>query len=203
MQEPASSSSSSSQFCANLFPIASLQWKGHTIAAASKRGTIHQWDSRRLNPRCNNPLPTMNHAAAKGLEFCPFQSNTIATGGANGIKFWNAQTGSLRGSIPTHSPVTSVLWSPHRHEIMASYGNFMSLWSVSSSATRFQQMAEWTLPDDSKVLSLDRRPESGRLFSLHSDDSLYGWDAFGDPPPQDTVTGLRTSGWLESAPVIR
>jgi WD40 repeat protein len=216
---------SSQKFCFGRWPVTSLQWVGNTIAVASQshlaadseKGTIDLWDSRKSFHMNSKPLHTLRHSHPNGLGFCPFQSNTIASGGLDGIKLWNLQTGNLRGFIPTPSPVTSLLWSPHRHEIVASYGGNMGLWSVSSRSTCFEQLSEWTTPPKhtsasasaaaSKVLTLDCMAKSGRIYSLHSDDSLYGWDAFGDPPPPrgclGITSGLRTSGWLESAPMMR
>jgi hypothetical protein len=54
--------------------------------------------------------------------------------------------------------------------------------------------------DAGTVLTLDRQPGSGRVMSLHSDEFLVGWDAFGRAPKYHASTGL--VGGLDM-PVIR
>jgi hypothetical protein len=178
--------------------FSSLQWQSHTIAAAAGN-TVSLWDSRKSHS-CKTPLHNLQHAEAKALEFSPFQSNTLASGGKDGIKFWNVQSGSLRGEIRTRSPVTSVLWSPYRHnEIVASYGNYMGLLNVSSK----QILAEWhgRRNHSSKILSLDRIPRSGSVVCMLEDElNLQGWHVFEDVPRANS--GLN-NGLLDMAPTVR
>ena len=153
--------------------ITKMQWNDNVLAAADGH-SIHLWDAR----YSEQPLKTFQHANAKGLEFCPMQHNVLATGGSDGIHFWNVQSGELRATIPTPEPVTSLVWSPYRKEIMAAYGDDMAVWSLSSGVER---LAQWGT-DDGRVLALDRDPYSGRVASLHSYEHLYVWNLFGEPP---------------------
>jgi WD40 repeat protein len=131
------------------------------------------------------------------------QRNVLATGGANGIQLWNLQSGSIRATIPTPNPVTSLSWSPYRPELMASYGKDMAIWSL---APQVHRLAEWGLEVDGevggKVLSSDRSSDTGRVVSLHECGRLALWDPFGAAPqvPKKRVTP--SLGMLD-LPVLR
>jgi WD40 repeat protein len=114
--------------------LTQLQWRDDILAIAVA-GCVRLWDVRYFSKRA--PLQELRHEGVKGLGFsCPLQRNVLATGGANGVKLWNVQSGSLRATIPTPEPVTSLSWSPHRKEIMASYGEVMAVWSLAPQVHR-------------------------------------------------------------------
>jgi hypothetical protein len=194
------------------YPITSLQCRGN-YTVASYEDTVLVWDVRKH--ALHQPLYRLHHAKVKAVELCPFQSNVLATGGADGIKVWHllhqqptlssssGARANLRSSIPTPSPVTSLLWSPYRRELLAAHGESLALWDMSSK-TVMTPLAEWTQPGGGKVFSMDCDPRNGRVVTLHSKEVLACWDAFGEPPQQKRGSGFGGSkhGLLE-VPVVR
>ena len=182
-------------------PIFSLQWNSEYIASAAGNA-VFLWNPRQggwtQEPHCK-----LHHDAVKSVEFCLLQANVLATGGADGIKIWNVRSGQLKAFIPTEIPVTSLVWSPYRREIMAGYGETMGIWTVT---TEVAQLAEWSFQElDGHVLTLQRVPNSGTVVSLHRGEVLMGWDAFGEAPMRQSnnfLDVMRGSGLLEM-PVIR
>lgn len=66
------------------------------------------------------------HAAAvKAIAFCPWQEGLLATGGGSNdkcIHFFHAKSGAALASIAVSAQVTSLIWSPTRREIVATFG---------------------------------------------------------------------------------
>jgi cell division cycle protein 20 (cofactor of APC complex) len=183
--------------CQCQYPISSgLKWTQDNMLAVSGGDSISLWDAR----YATKPLLKLQHKTVKSVEFCPTQSNLLASGGAGGIKLWNVHTGQMQASISTHdSPVTSVVWSPYRREIMAGFGDNLGVWSVTKNIT---QLAEWDA-DCGRVLSLERGYQNGDVISSHDSELLVGWETFGAAPkPMDLRGNLRGIGLLEM-PVIR
>jgi WD40 repeat protein len=182
-------------------PIFSLQWNSEFVASTAGND-IFLWNPKQ-DGWIQEPLCKLHHDAVKSVEFCLLQANILATGGADGIKIWNVQSGQLKAFIPTEMPVTSLVWSPYRREIMAGYGDTMGIWTVTTEVT---QLAEWSFHEvDGHVLTLQRVPNSGTVVSLHRGEVLIGWDAFGEAPKLQRshfLDGMRGSGILEM-PVIR
>jgi WD40 repeat protein len=177
-------------------PIAKLQWNDNILAAAGG-DAVPLWDVR----FSNLPYRTLEQRNVKGLEFCPMNHNVLATGGENGVQLWNVQSGTVRKTIETSAPVTSVIWSPFRKELMASYGELMAVWSFSPQV---HQLAEWGQRDGGRVLSLERVRDSGRVLSLHANEMLIGWNAFGSPPVLPKKNRLEhLGGGLLELPVLR
>jgi WD40 repeat protein len=178
------------------YPISSLKWTQDNMLAVSGGDSISLWDAR----YATKPLLKLQHKTVKSVDFCPTQSNVLASGGAGGIKFWNVHTGQIRASISRDDAlVTSVVWSPYRRELMAGYGDKLCVWSVTENIT---QLAQWN-PDCGRVLSLEREYQNGEVISLHDTELLVRWEAFGAAPkPMDLCGNLRGSGFLEM-PVIR
>jgi WD40 repeat protein len=177
-------------------PVTQLQWNDHILAAAGGN-RVCLWDVRYGG---RDPLQEFQHEGVKGLAFCPRHRNILATGGANGIQLWNVQSGSLRATIPTPDPVSSLLWSPYRNEVMASYGEVMGIWSL---APKVHQLAEWGPPTrGGRILTLDRFPETGHVISLHAEEVLLGWKPFGEPPRLLKTRTVPSLGTLDMA-VIR
>ena len=176
--------------------ISSLKWTQDNMLAVSGGNSISLWDAR----YATKPLLMLDHETVKSVDFCPAQSNVLASGGADGIKLWNVHTGHIRASISTDDTVvTSVVWSPYRRELMAGYGEKLGVWSVKKNIT---QLAEWDAYCG-RVLSLERGYQNGEVISLHDSELLVGWEAFGAAPkPTDLCGNLTRSGLLEM-PVIR
>ena len=151
------------------------------------------------------PLQTMEHEKVKGLEFCPIHRNTLATGGQDGIRLWNVQSGALRSVIKTNDPVATLTWSPHQHEIMAGSGHYLRLWSVSPFFNQSQLLEQWKRPGGGRVIAMERMddgPET-RVLSLHAaGEVLACWKPFA--PKRTPSRDLDTPGMtLACSPIIR
>lgn len=173
-------------------PYTSLQWNGNIIAS-SGRGYIHIWDA---NGKQNKPLRSMRHKGVKSIAFCPSQPNVLVSGGDDGLKFWNVQTGALRTSISTEEAVTKVLWSPfhNQSEVVASHGDNITVWKL---APRILKIAEKET-DGGKITSMSCGPD-GSVLCCHDDETLTGYRIFHRP---QKVVIPNTLGRL-TMPVIR
>ncbi|KAI9804215.1 MAG: hypothetical protein M1825_001617 [Sarcosagium campestre] len=66
-----------------------------------------------------------HNAAVKAIAFCPWQSGLVATGGGSNdrcIRFWHVNSGACLATIGVAAQVTSLVWSPGRREIAATFG---------------------------------------------------------------------------------
>lgn len=86
--------------------ICGLKWSpnGQQLASGANDNLLHIWD------RGGSMLHrvTAHQAAVKGLAWCPFQSNLLASGGGTAdrcIRFTNTHTGCVLNSIDTGSQV--------------------------------------------------------------------------------------------------
>jgi WD40 repeat protein len=159
-------------------PVTRLLFDDNILAAAGGN-CVRLWDQR-YDIIKNGPMLELQHDNVRGLEFCPSRRNVLATGGADGIHFWDVASGDLRSTIPTLLPVTGLTWSPYQNELMTSCGEIMTLWSV---APQVHRLAEWSLGKESgRIFTLDRYTNSPRVVSLHKNGCLAAWNPFGAPP---------------------
>lgn len=116
------------------------------------------------------------------------------------IKFWNAQTGTMLNSIDTGSQVCSLLWSPHRKEILSSHGytkNELCLWKYPT----MKKIKEFT-GHTSRVLHMARSPSGTQVVSAGADETLRFWDIFGDAPEASIEKRCQlSSGGLKHSPI--
>jgi len=66
-----------------------------------------------------------HRAAVKAIAFCPWQDGLLATGGGSNdkcIHFYHTGTGAALATISVCAQVTSLIWSPSRREIAATFG---------------------------------------------------------------------------------
>jgi hypothetical protein len=171
---------------------------GWTLAAALPQcHKVALWDLR----RSKMPFQTMEHDSVKGMQFCPLHRNTLATGGADGIRLWNVQSGGLRRHAPTVAPVNSLTWSTDRTEFMtSSCEGHLGVYQTSSDFTLIRKLEQWTQPRVGPIVALERMyggagENSGRVLSVHSEsllepgsgEALICWEPF----PARTATAAR------------
>ncbi|KAM0884197.1 hypothetical protein ACQ4PT_031145 [Festuca glaucescens] len=123
--------------------VCGLKWSGsgQQLASGSNDSLLFLWDvsmasSARSPGRRTQWLHRLedHSAAVRGLAWCPFQSNVLASGGGTDdrcIKFWNTQTGACLNSVDTGSQVCALLWSKNDRELLSSHGyaqNELTLW---------------------------------------------------------------------------
>jgi WD40 repeat protein len=161
------------------------QQSTNTLACAGKNGLVRVWDVRNFR----EPLHNLRHDGASGMEYSPGERNVLATGGRDGIKIWDIASGrqTVGISIP-HKTVTSILWSPYRKEILASYDEHLSVWSVSSEEAR--RLEEWQVsaahPNNVcripfVIVSMDHL-SGGHVIAMGVNGRFFDYKVFGDPP---------------------
>jgi cell division cycle protein 20 (cofactor of APC complex) len=104
------------------------------------------WDAA-MSSRTHQPQPTVNTgthnarmiirehtAAVKAVSWCPFQSNTLASGGGTAdrhIRLWNTASGVCTHAVDTGSQVCAIQWNNWEKELVSSHGfsdNQLILW---------------------------------------------------------------------------
>lgn len=184
--------------------VCGLSWSpdGSTLASGSNDNTCCLWDASVGQGRFSTATPrftlTDHQAAVKALAWCPFERNTLASGGGTAdrcIKTWNAQTGALLNSVDTGSQVLSLLWSNTEKELLSSHGfadNQLCLWKYPSMA-KVKELKGHT----SRVLHLAASPDGRTVVSGAGDETLRFWDVFA-PPSKSEGGGGAAGGGRES-----
>lgn len=173
--------------------VCGLSWSpdGTTLASGSNDNTCCLWDASVGTGRFSTAAPrfrlTDHQAAVKALAWCPFERNTLATGGGTAdrcIKTWNTQTGALLNSVDTGSQVLSLLWSKTEKELLSSHGfaqNQLCLWKY-PSMVKTKELTGHT----SRVLHMAASPDGRTVVSGAGDETLRFWDVFAPPSKSDS-----------------
>lgn len=159
--------------------VCGLSWSfdGKQLASGANDNLVNIWDVSNLE----QPMYTLSEhtAAVRALAWCPYSSNTLATGGGtadSSIRFWNTQTGNCLNKIQTDSQVGSLLWSRHYKEIVSthSWNNKISVWKyptmVNCADLKFHQ---------SRVLNLAMSPDGTTVAGAAADGQLSFWKIWG------------------------
>lgn len=158
--------------------VCGLKWSpdGTSLASGGNDNLLCVWDAAAAS---SGGVVTPRHrltghcAAVKALAWCPFQRNTLASGGGTAdrcIKFGNASNGALLNSIDTGSQVCSLLWSQHEKEILSSHGysrNQLCLWKYPSMA-KVKELEGHS----ARVLHLAASPDGAHVCSAAADETL-------------------------------
>ncbi|XP_025000766.3 cell division cycle protein 20 homolog B, partial [Gallus gallus] len=165
--------------CQNKQSICSLKWSltNQLLASGSSDGTVNIWHS---DPGVNvksQPLKTIPHSSAvKAMNWCPWQSNVLATGGGmkDGIlRVWDINHEKLLQSAATDSQICSLLWLPKTSELMTGQGlpeNQIKIWqhpALISSSELYGHKG--------RVLHMALSPDQRRLFSVAADGIACLW----------------------------
>ena len=171
-----------SQQVAHTGQVCGLQWSfdGRQLASGSNDNHVHIWDGS----QASTPVYSFTHTAAvKALAWCPWQSNTLASGGGcrdRQIKFWNTSTGTCSRSIDTGSQVSAVCWSKTYRELISAHGyatNSLCVWKYTSLA----QIKEIPSAHDSRILHMAISPDGERVATVAADENLKIWKIFEKP----------------------
>ena len=163
----------------NLLCIWDAASNGATASAAGVAGVA---------PSASGPVAPMHkiashRAAVKALAWCPWERNTLASGGGTAdrcIKFWNAESGAQLDSVDTGSQVCALAWNPHEKELLSSHGysqNQLTVWKYPSLA-RVKELTGHS----ARVLHLATSPDGSTVCSAGADETLRFWNVFGAPP---------------------
>lgn len=173
--------------------ICGLQWSydGRQLASGSNDNNVHIWEESQSSA----PVYSFTHTAAvKALAWCPWQSNTLVTGGGSRdrcLKFWNTSSGVLSRSIDTNSQVSAVMWSKTYRELVSAHGyssNSLCIWKYPSLA----QIKEIPTAHDSRILHMAMSPDGERIATVAADENLKIWKVF-QPPKESSKASTKTS----------
>lgn len=172
--------------------ICGLSWSpdGTTLASGGNENLLCLWDaamSNRSNSSALQPVNEMqprcilsqHQAAVKALAWCPWQRNTLASGGGTAdrsIRIWNSANGSNLKTVDTGSQVCSIQWSDTYKELVSSHGfsdNQLILWKY-PTMTKVREFRGHT----SRVLHLAKSPDGGTICSASADETIRFWDIF-------------------------
>lgn len=185
--------------------VCGLKWSpsGQYLASGGNDNLLCIWDASSAS-RGGVVTPrhqlTEHQAAVKALAWCPFQRNTLASGGGTAdrtIKFWNASNGALLNSIDTGSQVCSLLWSQHEREILSSHGysrNQLCLWKY-PSMQKVKELEGHT----ARVLHLAASPDGAHVCSAGADETLRFWNVFGEPKKSHKAARARRRSVLRTS----
>ncbi|NXX80361.1 CD20B protein, partial [Urocolius indicus] len=123
--------------CQNKQSICSLRWSlaNQLLASGSSDGILNIWPSDPGVKLQSQPLKTIPHSSAvKAMNWCPWQSEVLATGGGmkDGIlRVWDINHEKIIQTAATGSQICSLLWLPNTGELMTGQGlpgNQMKIW---------------------------------------------------------------------------
>ncbi|XP_051202889.1 cell division cycle 20.2, cofactor of APC complex [Lolium perenne] len=176
-------------YCGHTKGVCGLKWSGsgNQLASGGSDDLLFLWDVAMASSVGSPGHRTQwlhrledHSAAVRGLAWCPFQSNVLASGGGTDdrcIKFWNTQTGACLNSVDTGAQVCALLWSKNDRELLSSHGynqNELTLWKYPAMV----KMAELT-GHTSRVLFMSQSPDGCTVASAAADERLCFWNVFG------------------------
>ena len=136
------------------------------------------WD---MLAQSQKPVLIMNEhkSAVKAIDWCPWQSNIVATGGGvkdRTLKIWNMYNGALLKNYEYDSQITGILWSDKDREILTSYGDDQGYFSV----LKYPSMIEVgkILAHSGRILNINASPDGKTVVSLSADQTLRFWELF-------------------------
>ncbi|KAJ3965585.1 WD40 repeat-like protein [Lentinula raphanica] len=172
--------------------VCGLKWRsdGELLASGGNDNVVNIWDGRLGDvgegARGSAKWTKRNHTAAvKGLAWCPWQTNLLASGGGTNdctINVWNSTTGARLHTQRTNSQITSILWALHKKEILTTHGypnNSIMLHAYPS----MERVAEIRDAHDSRVLFSCVGPAGDVVCTGAGDENLKFWriwDVVGD-----------------------
>ncbi|XP_010306426.1 cell division cycle protein 20 homolog B [Balearica regulorum gibbericeps] len=165
--------------CQNKQSICSLKWSltNQVLASGSSDGILNIWPSDPGVKLQSQPLKTIPHSSAvKAVNWCPWQSNVLATGGGmkDGIlRVWDINREKIIQSAATDSQICSLLWLPKTSELMTGQGlpgNQMKIWKYPILTNSSELHGH-----KGRVLHTALSPDHSRLFSVAADGIACLW----------------------------
>jgi cell division cycle 20, cofactor of APC complex len=146
---------------------------GTQLASGGNDNLLCIWDARNLTTNGAAPSFTLTDhtAAVKAMDWCPWQSHLLASGGGSAdrmLRFWNTKTGACVDSIDTESQICSVKWSTHYRELVTSHGyskNQLTVWKY-PSLTRVTELTGHT----ARVLHMSMSPDGQTVATAAGDE---------------------------------
>jgi len=164
--------------------VIGLKWSpdGSQLASGGNDNVLNIWDASKVR-ETDHVAPTHSlcehRAAVKALDWCPWQSNLLASGGGSSdrtLRFWNTKTGACVNSIDTGSQICSIKWSTHYRELVTSHGyskNQLTVWKY-PTLTKAAELTGHT----ARVLHMAISPDGQTVASAAADETLRFWKLF-------------------------
>ena len=162
--------------------VCNLAWnvEGTCLASGRNDNAVHLWDASMMRSEAADRGPRLvlnsHTAAVKGLAWCPYRRNVLASGGGTGdgsIKLWDACSGTVLSSVNTGNQVSSLVWGRNHQELYSGHG-YTSNAVVAWSYPKMEKMQ--TLSSHKKrILSIDVSPDGSKLASVGADEKLCIW----------------------------
>lgn len=164
--------------------VCGLRWRsdGELLASGGNDNVVNIWDGRVGDvvegARGSAKWTKRNHTAAvKGLAWCSWQPNLLATGGGTNdatINVWNSTTGARLHTLKTPSQITSLIWAPNRKELLSTHGYPTNSIMVHAYPS-MDRVAEIRDAHDSRVLFSCIGPAGDVVCTGAGDENLKFW----------------------------
>ncbi|XP_074851670.1 cell division cycle protein 20 homolog B [Carettochelys insculpta] len=165
--------------CHNKQSICSLKWSPNNklLASGSSDGLLNIWpNDPGVTGHCK-PLKAIPQASAvKAMNWCPWQSEILATGGGmkdGFLRVWDVSKGEIIRTTDTKSQICSLLWLPQTNELMTGQGlpgNQMKIWKYPTLTNSAELHGH-----KGRVLYIVLSPDHSRIFSLAADGMACVW----------------------------
>lgn len=168
--------------------VCGLKWSPDAkyLASGGNDNLVNIWAAEAASTsNGTNPVHVLNEhqAAVRAIAWCPWQSNTLATGGGTAdrcIKFWNVSNGSCTNSVDTKSQVCSLLFSKNYKELISAHGfanNQLTVWKYPSMVKQVDLVGH-----TQRVLQMAMSPDGSTVMSAGADETLRLWNCFAPDP---------------------
>lgn len=147
---------------------------------------------------------SQHQAAVKALDWCPWQTNVLASGGGTAdrtIRFWNCNNGQCINSVNANSQVCAILWSKTYRELVSAHGfanNQLTIWKY-PSLTKVAELTGHT----NRILNLAMSPDGSTVLSAGADETLRMWKCFLPDPNKKKEHEKRSSRPTMLGPGLR
>ncbi|KAH7105211.1 WD40 repeat-like protein [Auriculariales sp. MPI-PUGE-AT-0066] len=189
--------------------VCGLKWRqdGEMLASGGNDNVVNIWDSRLgesiTTQRGGDAKYTKrtHTAAVKAIAWSAWDPHLLASGGGTSdanIHIWSVTTGARLQTVKTPAQVTSLIWSPHKKEILSTHGYPTNSIMVHAYPS-MSPVAEIRDAHDSRVLYSAMAPAGDIVVTGAGDENLKFWRIWDLPPKKEKKrTNVLTSDKLLS-----